>query len=229
MKTILLLAAITAVAVPTSAFAQEARAPDAGLSAGDKLVRVRAIWVGPQDSSGGITPTLPSEHVKVSNAVTPEVDLTYMVTDNIGVELIAATSKHKASGTSGVTGGIGKLASTWALPPTLTVNYHFNAKGKVRPYLGAGLNYTIFYSEKPSDGLVAAVGPTKVSMSSSFGPAVQAGVDVAVGPNSFFNLDVKWIDMDTTATLRTTALGTQKVKVRIDPIIVGVGFGWRFN
>lgn len=220
------LAAVAAIALPGVAQAQEVKAE--GLSAGDTLVRVRAILVAPQGGSSGISPTFPGEKVKVSDAVTPEVDVTYMVTDNIGVELIAATSKHKASGKTGTTGSIGKLASTWALPPTLTVNYHFNPKGKVRPYVGAGLNYTIFYSEKASDGLEAAVGKTKASMSSSFGPAVQAGVDVAVGPNSFLNFDVKWIDMDTTATLRTTAIGTQKVKVHLDPLVVGVGYGWRF-
>lgn len=224
MKWSFWLAAAAAIAVPAAAEAQESN----GIKAGDKLVRVRAIWVAPQEDSSGINPTFPGEKVKVSNSVTPEIDFTYMVTDNIGVELIAATSKHKASGKSGTTGSIGKLASTWVLPPTLTAQYHFNPAGKVRPYVGAGVNYTIFYSEDASGGLESAVGPTKVSMSSSFGPAVQAGVDVAVGKNSFVNFDVKWIDMDTTATLRTTAIGTQKVKVHIDPLIVGAGFGWRF-
>lgn len=219
------LAAVAAViAIPTAAQAQDAD----GLKAGDKLFRVRAIWVTPQESSSGIAPTFPTEKVKVSDSVMPEIDFTYMATDHLGFELIAATTKHKASGKTGTTGSIGKLASTWVLPPTLTAQYHFNPAGKVRPYVGVGLNYTIFYNEKASDGLEGAVGPTKVSMSDSFGPAVQAGVDFAVGKNSFVNLDVKWVDMDTTAKLRTTAIGTQKVKVHIDPLIIGAGFGWRF-
>jgi len=219
------LAAVAAViAMPTAAQAEDAD----GLQAGDKLFRVRAIWVTPQESSSSIMSAFPGEKVKVSDSVMPEIDFTYMATDHLGFELIAATTKHKASGKTGTTGSIGKLASTWVLPPTLTAQYHFNPAGKVRPYVGVGVNYTIFYSENASDGLEAAVGPTKVSMSSSFGPAVQAGVDVAVGKNTFVNLDVKWIDMDTTAKLRTTAIGTQKVKVHIDPLIVGAGFGWRF-
>ena len=63
----------------------------------------------------------------------PEVDITHMVSDNVGLELIAATTKHNASGTSGTTGGIGNLASTWVLPPTLTLQYHFAPEAKVRP------------------------------------------------------------------------------------------------
>ena len=223
MKTIF-LAGVAAFALPVAAEAQDANV----LSAGDKLVRVRAIVVAPQDSSSGITPTFPGEHVKVSTAITPEVDFTYMVTDNVGLELIAATSKHTVSGKSGTTGSIGDLGSTWALPPTLTVNYHFNPKGNVRPYIGAGLNYTLFYSEKASSGLKTAVGPTKVKLSSSFGPAAQIGVDIAAGPRGFFNVDVKWIKMDTDATLSTTAIGTQKVKVKLNPLVFGVGYGWRF-
>ena len=67
-----------------------------------------------------------------------------MVTDHIGVELIAATSKHTISGVTGTTGSIGKLASTWVLPPTLTVQYHPTPEAKLRPYVGAGINYTLF-------------------------------------------------------------------------------------
>jgi outer membrane protein len=157
----------------------------------------------------------------------PEVDVTWMATDSIGFELIAATTKHSASGTSGTTGGIGKLASTWVLPPTLTAQYHFNSAGAVRPYVGAGINYTIFYSEKASSGLKSAVGPTKVHLSDSVGWAAQAGIDVDITPKFFLNLDVKYIDMDTTATLRTTAIGTQKLRVHLDPVVVGVGVGFR--
>lgn len=219
-----LAAAAAVIAIPSAAQAQDAE----GIKAGDKLFRVRAIWVAPQEDSSGINPTFPGEKVKVSSSVMPEIDFTYMATDHIGFELIAATTKHKASGKTGTTGSIGKLASTWVLPPTLTAQYHFNPAGKVRPYVGVGVNYTIFYSEDASSGLEDAVGPTKVSMSNSFGPAIQAGVDVAVSKNMFVNFDVKWVDMDTTAKLRTTAIGTQKVKVHIDPLIVGAGIGWRF-
>jgi outer membrane protein len=196
-------------------------------AAGDTIVRVRAIMVAPTEKSGPILPTFPSEKVKINNSVMPEIDITHMVTDNIGFELIAATTKHHASGTTGITGGIGKLASTWVLPPTLTMQYHLAPEGKIRPYLGAGLNYTIFYSEKASKGLVAAVGPTKVKMKSSFGWAAQAGFDVPLNEKTFLNFDIKYINIDTTARLTTTAIGTQRVKISLDPVVVGVGIGFK--
>jgi len=201
---------------------------DTGIKAGDVLVRVRAILVAPNESTSGITPTFPTEHASVNNSVMPEVDVTYMATDNVGFELIAATTKHTASGTSGTTGSIGKLASTWVLPPTLTVQYHFNPHGKLRPYLGAGINYTIFWNEKASAGLEAAVGKTNVHMSDSVGYPPQAGLDVDINPKMFLNFDVKYIDMNTTATLQTTAIGTQSLRVHLNPLVFGAGVGFRF-
>ncbi|MFO1240542.1 MAG: OmpW family protein [Sphingomonadaceae bacterium] len=199
----------------------------ANAAAGDTLIRLRGIIVAPNESSSGITPTFPTEKVKINNSAAPEVDFTYMATDNIGFELIAATTKHHATGTSGTTGSIGRLASTWVLPPTLTAQYHFAPASKVRPYVGAGINYTLFYSEKPSAALEAAVGPTKVKMKSSFGWAAQAGIDFDLSKNMFLNLDVKYIDIRTTARLSTTAIGVQTVKVNLNPIVVGVGVGFR--
>jgi len=195
---------------------------------GDVLIRVRGIMVAPNERSGGVLPTFPTEKVTVSNSFMPEVDISYMLTDHVGAELIAATTKHDASGKTGTTGSIGKLASTWVLPPTLTLQYHFAPGAKVRPYVGAGLNYTVFYSEKASKGLEAAVGNTSVKMKDSFGYALQAGIDVPVTERIFFNLDVKYIDMDTTARLATTAIGVERVKIHIDPFVFGMGIGMRF-
>ena len=150
-----------------------------------------------------------------------------MVSNNIGIELIAATTKHSVSGTSGTTGTIGKLASTWVLPPTLTLQYHFAPEAKVRPYVGAGVNWTLFYKEKASNGLEAAVGQTNVNLSSSFGWAAQAGIDIDLNEKMFLNFDVKYIKMDTNARLNTTAAGVQRVGVDIDPLIFGVGVGFK--
>ncbi len=216
-KTVSTLAVLLATASATPAFAE----------AGDTFVRVRGIMVAPNENSTGITPAFPTEEVSVNNSIMPEVDITHMVTNNVGFELIAATTKHSVSGTSGTTGGIGKLASTWVLPPTLTVQYHFAPEGKVRPYVGAGVNWTLFYSEKASNGLETAVGPTNVKLDSSFGWAVQAGVDVPLNDRMFLNFDVKYIDIDTNARLRTTAAGTQRVGVSLDPFVFGVGLGFK--
>lgn len=215
--------AVSALALAASSvFAAPAHA-----EAGDVYLRLRGIAVLPNESSSGILPTFPTEKVKISNSVMPEVDLTYMATDHVGFELIAATTKHHASGKTGTTGGIGRLASTWVLPPTLTAQYHFAPSARVRPYVGAGINYTLYYSEKASSGLEVAVGATRVRMKSSFGWAAQAGVDIDLSPKTFLNVDVKYVDMDTTARLDTTAIGTQRVRIDINPFIVGVGIGFR--
>jgi outer membrane protein len=195
--------------------------------AGDTFIRVRGIMVAPNEDSTGITPAFPTEEVSVNNSVMPEVDITHMVTDNVGLELIAATTKHSVSGKAGTTGGIGKLASTWVLPPTLTVQYHFAPKTDVRPYVGAGVNWTLFYSENASRSLEAAVGPTNVKLDSSFGWAAQAGMDIKLNDRMFLNFDVKYIDIDSDARLRTTAAGTQRVGVSLDPFVFGVGLGFK--
>lgn len=219
------VALLAATALPGLAAAQQAGDP---FEAGDVLLRVRGIAIAPQDDSSGITPALPNETVEVSTAFVPEVDFTYFASPNLAFELIAATSKHDVDGVTGVTGGIGELASTWVLPPTLTAQYHFNPAGAVRPYVGAGVNYTLFYSEKASGGLVDAVGATSVDLDDSFGWAVQAGVDVALNDKLMLNLDAKYIDIDTTATLSTAALGVQSVDVEIDPLVIGIGLGFQF-
>ena len=205
-----------------------AAAQPAHAEAGDVLVRLRGILVSPTEESSGIEPAFPSERVSVSDSFMPEVDFTYMATDHIGFELIASTTKHRVSGTSGTTGAIGRLASSWALPPTLTAQYHPIVDGPVRPYVGVGVNYTIFWNEEASDALEAAVGRTRVRMSDSFGWATQAGVDIDLSERVFLNLDVKYIDMDTTARLDTTAAGTQRVRISIDPFVFGAGLGMRF-
>lgn len=229
IRTTVGLLAIVAAAAGAPAVAQETGRDDArvGVRAGDVLLRARAILVAPDERSGGIRPALPGEAVKVGNSVMPEVDATYMATDTIGFELIASTTKHSASGRSGTTGGIGKLASTWVLPPTLTAQYHFAPTAKVRPYVGAGINYTVFWNEKASNGLENAVGRTRVHMKDSVGWAAQAGIDVDLTSRVFLNLDVKYIDIDTTARLSTTAAGTQRVKVSLDPLVFGIGLGVR--
>lgn len=208
--------------------AAAAAAQPAYAEAGDWQVRLRGILLAPNEKSGDILPAFPGQKVKVDNAFMPEVDVTYFLSDNVSLELIAATTKHNISGVSGATGAIGKLASTWVLPPTLTVQYRPLPKGKVHPYVGAGVNYTLFYSEKASSGLEGAVGNTRVRLSDSFGIAAQVGVDIDISDRLFLNLDVKWADVDTRARLTTTAAGVQRVKVALDPLIFGAGLGIRF-
>lgn len=222
LKALMCVAAIMPI-LPVAAQPADHR----GLAKGDVVLRVRGILVQPSDRSSAVLPAFPAERTKVNSSVMPEVDVTYMVSDNIGFELIAATTKHAASGRTGTTGSLGKLASTWVLPPTLTAQYHFNSEGSARPYVGAGVNYTKFWNENASDALEGAVGRTRVRMSDSVGWAAEAGVDIDLTPRMFLNFDVKYVDMDTTARLNTTAIGTQRVRLHLDPFVFGIGVGFR--
>lgn len=215
MRKLMLLAGVAAAMLGTPAFAKE----------GDVLVRVRAIMVAPNESSGPVS-GIPGSELGVGDSVMPEVDFTYMATNHIGAELILATTKHNVSG-RGTISGLGDVADTWVLPPTLTLQYHFAPEGKVRPYLGAGINYSTFYSSKATPSLNTALGATKVKLDDSFGYALQAGVDVPVSEKVFVNFDIKYIDMKTTARL-TSGATLRTARVKIDPIVAGVGIGFRF-
>ncbi|MEJ8796014.1 OmpW family outer membrane protein [Trinickia caryophylli] len=195
-----------AEAAPAAAGADSSGA----LHAGDWLVRLRAISIQPQVRS---SETLDALNTGVNNATVPELDFTYMIRDDIGVELILATSRHQVTSSLGHLGGVG------VLPPTLLLQYHFNHAGRVRPYVGAGINYTLFYN----NGLHA--GGQSISVDNhSFGPALQAGVDVQVTKKLFVNADIKKIWMKTGASMGGQSLGT----LHIDPLVVGIGVGMKF-
>jgi outer membrane protein len=184
-----------------------------GIHKGDILVRLRSITIMPQSSttSGSV---LNAINASANNATVPELDFTYMLTDSIGAELILGTSRNQVNSSA-----LGQLGGVGVLPPTLLLQYHFNHAGKVRPYVGAGLNYTIFYN----NGLHALGEPVSIN-NHSFGPALQVGVDVDITKRVFLNADLKKIWMRTGASLGGTSLGT----LYIDPLVVGVGVGYRF-
>jgi len=191
--------------------------------AGDWLVRGRIINVNPDDSSTQV-PAVANSGVSVNSDTTLELDFTYMVSSNIGLELILATTKHDVTGTGTLAGA--DVSSVRVLPPTLTLQYHFAPKATIRPYVGVGLNYTIFYDGGMGAALKAN-NATDIDYDSSFGLAAQAGFDVDLNKDWFMNLDVKYIKIDTTATITGGALaGT--VDVDINPWVIGVGVGKRF-
>ncbi|QGZ54609.1 OmpW/AlkL family protein [Paraburkholderia acidiphila] len=210
IKKIAATAALTMGAALLAAPANAASSPDSGIYAGDWLVRLRAIEIAPDARANG---TLGAIGADVNNAIVPEVDFTYMATNNIGVELILGTSRNQVTSNIGALGGVG------VLPPTLLLQYHFNNAGKVRPYVGAGINYTLFYN----NGLHA--GGQSVSIDNhSWGPALQFGIDFQVTKKIFVNADIKKIWMRTDASMGGTSLGT----LHIDPLVVGLGVGMKF-
>ncbi|WP_202899485.1 OmpW/AlkL family protein [Kordiimonas gwangyangensis] len=147
----------------------------------------------------------------------PELDITYFFTQNVAAELILATSKHDVSALGTAIGDV-DLGHTWALPPTLLLQYHFNPEGDVKPYLGAGLNYTFFYSSNP--GAV-----NDIEYDNGFGYALQAGVDFRIKENWYFNVDAKKLWLNTDVSING---GAVTADVDLDPWVLGVGFGYRF-
>jgi outer membrane protein len=196
---------------------------------GDLQLRGRVISISPDDDSGEISGVAGSG-VNVDSAVTVEIDFTWFLSSRVALELIAATATHDIHGT-GTAAGLGRIADTAVLPPTLTVQYHWNTDGKVQPYLGAGINYTLFYSEDVTDSLDTFLGtPSRIDLDSSFGFAAQAGLDFQVSDNWYFNVDLKSLDIDTTASIRDDATDAElaRVDVGLNPWVPGVGIGYRW-
>ncbi|MEM7569706.1 MAG: OmpW family outer membrane protein, partial [Pseudomonadota bacterium] len=126
MKTFQVAAACGLAALPALI------ATPAAAEAGDWLIRARAIMIAPNESSTGVLPAFPGGEVSVDNAIMPELDFTYFITNNIATELILATTNHDISGEMDLA-GLGEIADTWVLPPTLTLQYHFLPDAAVRP------------------------------------------------------------------------------------------------
>lgn len=208
-KLTLKMALLTTISV----FSTPAIARDLGDSPWAKerfQVRVRVIDVVPDESStvniGG--------KISADNAFTPEIDLTYFFTQNIAMELIAATSKHDL----GYTGNV-SLGSAWLLPPTITLQYHFAPDSAFSPYIGAGLNYSIFYAEDTATGF------TDLDVDNGLGYALQVGADYWLNEHWGINFDVKklWLNID--ASLNNGAI---KADIDMDPWIIGAGAAYRF-
>ncbi len=173
-------------------------------------IRARALGVVPDEDTkvniGG--------KAHVGNAITPELDLTYFITDHIGVEAIAGTAQHKLTYTGNV-----DLGDTWVLPPTVVLQYHFTPDNTFSPYVGAGINYSIFYGEKSGHGF------HDLNVDNGFGWALQAGTDIWINENWGLNLDVKKIFLDVDASLNNGAI---KADVDLDPWLIGAGISFRF-
>lgn len=195
---------------PTLAFALLAlgvAAPALAQSAGDWTVGVGLGLVSPKDDNG----LLAGAATTIDENTRPTLTVEYFPWDNIGVELLAATPfKHTAT-----IAGVG-TATTKHLPPTLSLVYHIPTAGKLTPFVGAGINYTAFFSEKSALGVV--------KMDDSVGLAVKAGVDFALSDKGALRTEVRWMDIDTDVSLGGAAIGTAE----IDPIVVGVSYVMKF-
>jgi len=179
--------------------------------AGDTLVRVRAVNLDPANQD-----TIPTLDVSVSSKVIPEVDFTYFISPNLATELVLTyPQKHDVSANGAAVGTLKHL------PPTLSLQYHFTdlGLGAFRPYVGAGLNYTRF------SGIHLSGGTLSVDKN-SVGLSLQAGLDYAIDKTWSVNFDVKKVQIRT--DLKDTATGASLGTIKIDPLLVGVGVGYKF-
>ena len=193
------------------------------LDQGDWFARVGGSYISPNDDSGTIEPSFGAgSGIGVDESAQLSFTVGHMVTSNIAVELLAALPfSHDIKG-AGTLSGLGKIGETKHLPPTLSVQYHLAPKATVRPYVGLGLNYTLFFDEDTS-GALEGVG---IDLDNSFGVAGQLGVDFDINKDWFFNADVRYIQIDTEASLDTGA--GDKVSVDIDPWVFTLAIGRSF-
>ncbi|WP_296600646.1 OmpW family outer membrane protein [Phenylobacterium sp.] len=185
---------------------------------GDIVLNVRVTDVSPTGSDPITTLAGASTglRAKVGYDVMPTIGVTYFFTDHVAAEIIAGTTQHtvraKAPGTDL------KLKDTWVLPPVLTVQYHFAPGARVSPYIGAGVNYMLFYGGDNKNGF-------NLKIDDGFGTALQAGIDIATKGRWAVNLDAKKVFFETDAVDRAKGV---KSKVTLNPWVLSAGVGYRF-
>jgi outer membrane protein len=185
---------------------------------GDWIVtgRITDVSSGADDSiftSAGVDTGL---NVDVGNSTMPTLGFTYFLTDNISVEAILGATQHEIRAQGGATDVA--VHETWVLPPVVTLQYRPAPEARVSPYVGAGINYMLFFDGQDKNGFT-------VDLEDGFGYALQAGADIAMTGPWTLNVDVKKVWFDTEATVNGGALTSD---VNLDPLVVSVGIGRKF-
>ncbi len=188
-------------------------------------LRIRAVRIEPENHSSSGTGALnsallPENSIHVSAKTIPEIDITYFFTKNLATELVLTyPQKHSVTINSGpLSENIGSFKH---LPPTLTMQYHFSPNGQFQPYVGAGINYTRMSSVK----LHSTTAGVDLDLDrNSIGPALQVGMDIKLSNNTYINFDVKKVYIRSDVKLN----GQKVSEVKVDPLLIGVGIGWRF-
>jgi len=228
-------------------------APIAAQEAGDWQFRIGGGFIATDTSSDELVfegTRLDNFRADVDDGISAIFNLTYFATPNWGIELLAtAPFKHDIDG-EGELGVLGKLGRTYHLPPTLSLQYHFRPDKLFRPYVGAGVNWTLFFDDKVNqgthEGIVATAngalgtdfsgGRSSLDIDDSFGPAFQVGLDMQVTENWSTNLDVRYIFISADADIRTRTFDPggaettfrSNLDLDIDPLVVSWAVGFRF-
>lgn len=203
-KKLILIPLALGLLLATNATAQEK---------GTRWLKLGAHVVDPKSDNGSLAGG--ALDATVGDSIRPSVMLEYFVADNLGIEVLAAWPFRHEVELNGV-----EAATVDHLPPTISLQYHWNGTGKVSPYVGAGVNYTLFFSEETRGPLAGA----KLELDASFGLAVHAGLDFSLGDRWALGIDARWIDIDTDVSVNGADVGT----VQIDPLAYGAYLRTRF-
>jgi len=189
---------------------------------GDWIIRAGVSHIDPASDNGTlvIPPLNFVGDINVDSGTMMTFDGTYMITDHLGVELLAALPfEHDVS-----VDGLGKVATVKHLPPTLSAVYHFNTQGKLQPYVGAGVNWTIFFDESEKGTLNDL--DASLNLGNSLGLAAVVGIDIMLSERMFLNGNIRYMDIDTDAKISIPNVGSVKPKVKIDPMVYAINIGW---
>ncbi|MFC0804460.1 OmpW family protein [Ensifer sp. P24N7] len=194
--------------------------PPAAAAAADTTpwqIRLRGLNVITNDS--GRVDGLQGSDLSFSNTVIPEFDISYFFNENIAAELILGTTYANVYGSRSIS-TLGEIGKTWLLPPTLTLQYHFTDFGTFRPYVGAGVNYTLFYNQSGKSA-------RSLDVKNTFGVALQAGFDYMVDDHWGVNFDAKKIFLRPDFEANVGGAGVSG-KAKLDPWLIGAGVTYRF-
>ena len=186
-------------------------------------IRLRAVHLSPANKSDAI-PSLavPSDAIHINSKWLPDLDVEYFVTPHWSAELVLTYPQSQTvTVEKSALGGPTDIGTFKHLPPVLTAKYNFMPDSDVRPYVGAGVNFTIISDVKLN---VPTVGALTLD-STSIGPAVQAGFDYKLADQWFLNVDAKWAQIRSDVKLG----GTKVSSVKVDPLLLGIGVGYRFG
>lgn len=189
--------------------------------AGEFFLRAGSATVRPTEGADGTLGHLGG--FNVSNNTQLGLTFTYMATDNIGVELLAATPfRHKVG-----TKATGDVATVHHLPPTLMAQWYFgDSSSKLRPYVGVGVNYTTFFDNDVNEN-GKNTGISSLSLKDSWGAAGQVGMDYLINRDWLINMSVWYMDIDTTADYKLGGV-KQHDDIRLDPWVFMFSAGYRF-
>ena len=200
-------------------------------SAGSLMLRLGATQIKPNVSSGDLTaPSFAGTKADIRSDTQLGGGLTYMLSDNVALDLpLALPFKHDIVG-AGAIAGVGKIGEVRALPFTMLGQYRFfDAKSSLRPYLGAGLTYARFYKARSTAALSALTGgtpanPTTLTVDSKLAATVQLGASWAINDRWFVDANVTRTFLKTRTTLSTG----QTLDATLNPDSIGLAVGWVF-